>query len=52
MALIPCPAPACDLLIDEDDLIDQMFHMTKYHPEIVAERRADTARWDGWEDSP
>lgn len=51
MALIPCPAPACDLLLDEDDMADQMFHMISFHPEIVAERRKEAARWDGWEDA-
>lgn len=51
MALIPCPGPACEVLLDEDDLVLQAEHMTRFHPNIIAERRAEAARWDGWEDT-
>lgn len=45
----PVKCPGCDLVLDGTDLNGQRRHMEEYHPEIVAERRADSARWDGWE---
>lgn len=36
--LIACPAPACETLLDEDDLWGQIEHIERLHPEIVAER--------------
>jgi len=46
--LVKCPG--CDLTLAEDDVYGQMRHMTASHPEIIAERCAEAARWDGWED--
>ncbi len=48
MALIACPG--CGLELDEYDFAEQEAHMTAEHPDIVAERRAEAARWDGWEE--
>ena len=45
--MIKCPG--CDLELDEDDLAEQDAHMTANHADIIAERRAEAARWDGWE---
>ncbi len=42
--------PGCDLVLDEDNVYDQMTHMKEKHPEIVAKRLIEAARWDGWED--
>jgi hypothetical protein len=42
--------PGCSLELHEDDLRGQFRHMKACHPEIVAERRAESDRWDGWED--
>lgn len=41
--------PACPLDLPAEDLVAQVRHMTSRHPEIVAARRAESARWDGWE---
>lgn len=41
--------PGCPLELPDDDLASQMRHMSSEHPEIIAERRAEAARWDGWE---
>lgn len=49
--LIPCPADGCTTVLPEHDLLRQSAHMDTAHPEIVAARRADAARWDGWEDA-
>lgn len=49
MTEIKCPG--CDLVLTEDDLYGQSEHMKQDHPEIVAERLAEEAAWDGWEDS-
>jgi hypothetical protein len=46
----PVKCPGCDLVLDEDEVIEQMEHMTAHHPEIVAARREAAARFDGWED--
>ena len=43
------PCPACGHLAHADDLRAQAAHMTERHPDIVAARRAESARWDGWE---
>lgn len=42
--------PGCDLLPGAEDLENQMAHMAERHPEIVAARRSDAARLDGWVD--
>lgn len=42
--------PGCDLELPDDEILAQMQHMETAHPEIIAERRAEAARWDGWED--
>lgn len=41
--------PGCDVELPEDDLLGQIRHMETEHPEIIEERRAEAARWDGWE---
>jgi hypothetical protein len=41
--------PGCSLVLPEDDLVGQSAHMQECHPEIIAERRRESARWDGWE---
>lgn len=41
--------PGCDVELPEDDLLGQIRHMEAEHPEIIDERRAEAARWDGWE---
>jgi hypothetical protein len=40
--------PGCDLELEEDELREQVVHMDAEHPEIVAQRRAESAAWDGW----
>lgn len=47
-AMIRCPG--CELELAEDDLRGQEVHMIGRHPELVAERLAESARWDGWVD--
>lgn len=47
--MMPCPGKGCALVLPLDDLQGQMRHMMSEHPEIVAERRREAARWDGWE---
>ncbi len=42
--------PGCELVVDEDDFAEQEAHMLAEHPDIVAKRQAEAARWDGWED--
>jgi hypothetical protein len=42
--------PGCDLELSEDDVLGQIRHMEAEHPEIIEERRAEAALWDGWED--
>jgi hypothetical protein len=46
--MVQCPG--CDLALAEDDIYGQMSHMVEEHPDIVSQRRAEAARWDGWED--
>lgn len=46
--MVKCPG--CGLEMDEDDLRRQVGHMKEKHPEIVAERLVEAARWDGWVD--
>jgi hypothetical protein len=46
----PLKCPACDVELPEDDLIGQVAHMTAFHPDIIETRRAESARWDGWEE--
>lgn len=41
--------PGCGIELPAADLIAQSEHLTAHHPEIVAERRAEAARWAGWE---
>lgn len=41
--------PGCEVSLPEADLAGQARHMTEQHPEIVEERRRESARWDGWE---
>lgn len=41
--------PGCGMWLPEEDLQMQAAHMESEHPEIVEERRAESARWDGWE---
>jgi hypothetical protein len=43
------PCPGCGLELPEDDLAAQSAHMQTEHPEIIAERVAEAAKWDGWE---
>jgi hypothetical protein len=40
--------PGCELELEESDMRAQAAHMSAEHPEIVAERLAEAARWDGW----
>lgn len=53
MTLSPDPGmiqcPGCSVELPEQDIAAQREHMEREHPEIVAERRAESARWDGWE---
>jgi hypothetical protein len=48
MHVLECPAEGCHFMAMDEDLLSQSAHMTKMHPEIVAERQAEAARWDGW----
>lgn len=48
MHVIECPAEHCHHLAFEDDLQAQSEHMVAQHPDIVAARQAESARWDGW----
>lgn len=48
MHVLECPAEGCRFMAPDDDLVMQVAHMTKMHPELVAERQAESARWDGW----
>lgn len=41
--------PGCPVTLPVDDLAAQREHMEREHPEIVAARQAESARWDGWE---
>jgi hypothetical protein len=50
MHVIECPADECHFMAFDDDLQAQVSHMTLRHPEIVKERQAESARWDGWVD--
>lgn len=42
--------PACEVRLPADDVRGQMAHMESCHPEVIAERRREAARWDGWEE--
>jgi len=42
--------PDCELVLPADDLRAQSAHMLAAHPDTVADRQAESARWDGWED--
>jgi hypothetical protein len=42
--------PACTVVADADDYRSQAIHMEVEHPDIVAKRRAESLRFDGWED--
>ena len=47
MALIDCPAPGCDVQLEEDDLLAQINHVDRCHPELAAQRlRDDEAPYD------
>lgn len=46
--MVKCPG--CDLRLPEEDFPRQAAHLLDEHPEIVAERRAEDKRWDGWVD--
>lgn len=43
-----CPVGECGQVYDEDDLVAQVRHLTMRHPDVVAARRRESARWDGW----
>lgn len=45
--MIECPE--CALKLPETDFAGQAAHMEREHPEVIAERRAHAARFDGWE---
>jgi hypothetical protein len=47
-ASVKCPG--CELELPEDDIRAQIAHMNAAHPDLVAKRQAEAARWDGWED--
>lgn len=42
--------PGCDLYLPQEDFPAQAAHLLAEHPEIVAERRTEDKRWDGWTD--
>jgi hypothetical protein len=45
----PVHCPGCEVTLDESDVYGQMEHMTRKHPDIIKERRAEARRWEGWE---
>lgn len=40
--------PVCEVELPAEDLQAQSDHMLRLHPDVVAKRRGDAARWDGW----
>ena len=46
--MVKCPG--CNLSLPEEDFPAQAAHLLAEHPEIVAQRRAEDKRFDGWED--
>ncbi len=49
MPTLKCPVDGCQVTYDEDDYRSQADHMETHHPEVIARRRIEAARWDGWE---
>jgi hypothetical protein len=41
--------PGCRRWLPDNDWHGQRLHMETNHPNIIAERLAESARWDGWE---